>query len=143
MKHANLLPLDDPIAFRDSEFAARDLRHANEHHSHQPNVGIVRLDEENPARRHGGEVWLGVGGADGIRSGWVDEPLVEVLGIVRPRDDLGADDRAGNGVVPAVVGQRAQKCLVDAAPHEFGGVAIIVQHMGERVRLSFEPKCVL
>ena len=65
VKHANLLAFLDVLPFVNGDLAGRDLGHADRHHAHQADVRVVRLDEDQRARRHRGDVALRVVRAGG------------------------------------------------------------------------------
>jgi len=52
VEHPNQFPFGNVILLADQEFAAGDLRHANEDNCHEPNDRVVGLDEDDSARGH-------------------------------------------------------------------------------------------
>ena len=132
-----------------------DFAHADGEKGHEANAGVVGFDEDDGAGRDGGGVGLGFAGGDGVRRRrrllltvrfvvvvvvGVGETVEIVGGIVSSRDAESFDDGAADGTVPAVVAEGAEVGLVDGPADELMGRFVAVEHVVERVRLTFEPK---
>ena len=59
VEHPDLVPLSDVLALADRDIARADLVHTDTHKSHEPQGRIVRLDEDDGARRQRRQVALG------------------------------------------------------------------------------------
>lgn len=137
VEHAELRALVDALAGAHGDLARAHLVHADGHEGHEADGRVVGLDEEDGARGEGREVGLrlaeavgldvvrrrrgrcrrGGGGGGGGRGRGGEERLAEV----RPLDHGRAHHAPRHGGVPAVVGERGQKGLVDGAVAEVRG----------------------
>ena len=138
-KRTDLIALVHALALPHGKLAARHLRHANVHGRHEADGGVVRLDEDDATAGDVRDVGLGP-----VRRGRVGvlvvvrEAFVPVLGVVRPGDVADFGHGAGDGGVPAMVGQRGEESLVDGAVGEELCLGLVVEHGLQRVRLVLE-----
>lgn len=120
MEHTQLIALVDMLALLDGDVASRDLGHAHAHECHGADGRVISFDEDDRARRQGSQVRLC--GDDAlvvdVRAVAPVETRVQGLRVVGAVDDVGFDDTAGHGRVPAVVAQGVQEGLVDGAADE-------------------------
>jgi hypothetical protein len=140
VEHARLLALRDVLPDLDRNITRRNLGHANPHKRHQPDLGVIRLDEDDRARGDDAQVFLGIVLALARRSAVLLEILVQGLGVVRPRDDVRLFDRPGDGCVPPVVRERAQERLVHRPADKLLRPRILREHVDARVRLALDPE---
>ena len=144
MEHTQLITLVNMLALLHGDIASRDLSHTHTHERHGADGRVIGLDEDDRARRQGGQV--GFRGDDAlavdVRAVTPVEARVQGFGVVGAVDDVGFDDTAGDGRVPAVVAQGVQEGLVDGAADELVGGGIAAEHVGDRVRLLFHPELV-
>nr|POE59281.1 hypothetical protein CFP56_24550 [Quercus suber] len=144
VEHARLLTLGDVLALLDRDLARADLVHADADEGHEADGWVVGLDEDDGARRERRQVALADGDAAGVNLAHrgVPEPLEQRLGEVGAVLDEGLLDRAADGRVPAVVGERGQEGLVDGAAGEVVAERVVGQHVADRVRLALDPEVV-
>lgn len=114
MEHAQFVALLDVLPLLDGDLAGADLVHADADEGHQPDLGVIRLDEDDTPGRQCREVSLRDGDAGGVNlHGRVARVFHQRLAEVGAVLDEGALDLAGHGRVPAVVGQGGKEGLVD------------------------------
>ena len=130
------------LALLDGDGTRRDLRHADADERHEPDVCVVRFDEDDGPRCCRGDVALASRLTLPVRAVGFGEVFEERLGVVGSFLDEGLFDGAGDGTVPAVVAQRAEEGLVDCAADELGRERVESEHVEDRVGLAFEPEFV-
>lgn len=143
VEHTDLITLVDMLAFLDAHMARRDLDHANTDEGHLADGRVVGFDYYDRAGGHGGKV--GLSGDDtlavdvGVVLG-VGNASVQGLGEVGSVDDIGLDNLARDGSVPAVVAQSAEEGLVDGSADELVRDGITAEHILDGVRLLLDPE---
>ena len=148
MEHAELVALGDMLPSVDGDLTRADLDHADGDERHEPNGGVVRLDEDDRAGGDGGVVPLARDGAPdvdvvaGVGRVRIAQALEERLGVVRPVLDERLDDAPRDGRVPAVVRERGEERLVHGAAREVGREVVEREHVEQRVFLALEPELV-
>ena len=140
MEHAQLLPLLDPLAHRNRDLARAHLSHADAQERHESDGRVVRLDEDERARRRRRDVALAGALALLVRVVRGAEVFELRFRVVRPVDDVAFADHARDGGVPAVVGERAEERLVDRAADELACEGVVREHVGHGVGLAFDPE---
>lgn len=130
------------LALFHCDITCRDFHHTDEDRRHQPNVVVVRLDEDN--RTGGGLSDVPLPGAlsPGVWSVWIGKALEKRLGEVGAIFDVGFDDLSTDWGVPAMVAQSTQEGLVDGAAGEVLAKLIMREHVRDRIRLTFDPESV-
>ena len=93
------------------EQAGRDLEHSYRDERHQPDDGVVGIDDDDGL---GGDV-REVGLRGRLR---LDDPVWVALGVVRPVGEVGPQDRPGDRAVPAVIVRGTEERLIDRAADE-------------------------
>ena len=86
VEHAHLVALLDMLPSLDGDLACADLHHPHSDERHEPDGGVVRLDEDDRASGDGGEVSLAGDRAlhvDIRAVGRIAEALEERLRVVR------------------------------------------------------------
>ena len=134
MEHPQLVTFVHFLANVNRKLTRRDLPHADEDNSHQPYRRVARLDVHDAAGGDGGDVRLAVIRRRVVRRlariRRLGETGEEVGAVVCPRHVLDVYDAAGDGRVPAVVGERAEVGLVDGPAYEGVGERVEVEHVG-------------
>ena len=131
-----LVTLLDLLSVLDRDITGRHLCHPNPDEAHQPNLRVIRLDEDQCPRCNGRDVLLActftmrVGGLVG---GEVGE---ERLGEVCPFYDVCFLDRPIDWGVPSMVGEGGEEGLVDGPSDELLGVVVKCEHVEYGVRLQ-------
>jgi hypothetical protein len=95
VEHAHLFALLDMLPSIDGDVARADLDHPHSDERHEPDGGVVRLNEEDRAGGDGGDVSLARDGAAHVNVtavGRIAEALEERLGVVRAVLDERFDD---------------------------------------------------
>lgn len=133
MEHTQLIALVNMLSLLNGDITSRDLSHTHTHKRHGADGRVIGLDEDDRARRERGQVRFR--GDDAlavdVRAVTPVETRVQGFGVVGPVDNVGFDDAAGYGRVPAVVAQGVQEGLVDGAADELVGGGIAAQHVGD------------
>ena len=141
MKHTQRLPRIHMLAGSHSDLIRADLAHPNSDERHQPHIPAIRFNEDDRARRHTGDVRLGMVRRDGIGSTrCVGEAVEVVCGVVGAGYVEGFHDGAADGAVPAVIGEGAEEGLVECSADEVGGEVVVDEHVVQGVGLAFEPE---
>lgn len=136
VERPNLVSLLDPIPFSHCQLDRRDLHETDANEAHQPDVGVVRLDENDGARADGGLV--SDGASDDVHA--AARGGANNGGVVRTRDDVRLDDTPIDGAMPAVVIHRAEDRLEDLAIIQLSCEGVVVEHMLEGVGLLLDPE---
>ena len=146
VEHANLFALFDMLPSVDGDITRADLDHPNSDERHQPDRGVVRLDEDDRAGGDGGDVSLARDGTCDFNViamvGRIVEALEERLGVVRAVVDERFDYRSRYGRVPAVVRECGEERLVYGTALELGCEVVKREHVEDRVLLALEPELV-
>ena len=150
VEHAKLVALVDMLTLVHSDIACRDLNHTHTDERHGPDGRIIRFDVDDGAGGHNAQVGLRSDNALGVDVGvvlQVGHTVPQRLGIVGAVDNVGLEDAAGDGRVPAVVAKGVQEGLVDGATDELlrhGVFAVVAaQHVQHGVRLLLHPELVV
>lgn len=145
VEHARLLSLGDMVTLLDRDLTRTDLIHTNTNKADQSQLLLVRLHDNDRARRQVRNVALAVRQAGLALRGvvGVDDGAADLLAEVRAVDDEGLLDCAADGRVPAVVAERGQEGLVDGAAFEFFGVGGLGEHVVEGVLVTLGPEFVV
>lgn len=144
MEHSSLLPLLDMLTLLNRNLTGTHLIHSNPHKSHQANGGIIRLNKNNRAGCDSGKVRLALGDTACVDGGCVavadafEQGFGEVCAVLHE----GFLDGAADGRVPAVVGERGEKGLVDGSAGKLGGEGVVGEHVEGGVGLAFYPEAV-
>ena len=113
MEHAQLIARVHMLATRDRDLIRADLAHTNGDQSHQSNILTIGLNEDDRARRHTGDIRLGMVGPNGIWPTFgVGEVLEVVSGVVGARDLERFYNCAADRTVPTVIGESAEEGLI-------------------------------
>ena len=141
MKHTQLLPRIHMLPSRNRNLIRADLAHTNSDKRNQSNFPTIGFNEDDRARRHTGNIRLGMvrrGGIGPVFS--VREALEVVCGVVCAGHIERFYDRASDGAVPAVIGESAEEGLVECSADEVGDECVLDEHVVEGVGLAFEPE---
>lgn len=142
MEHPQLLALLDNLPLFHRDLARTHLRHADKEQSDQPDLGIIRFNEDRASCSCRRDVALARALAHRVCGFSFREVIIQRLAVVCPRDDIGFDDFARNGRVPAVIAQRGEEGLVDCATDEMWSQRVSGQHVQNTVGLPFHPEAV-
>ena len=142
MKHPQLFPRLHTLADSHRDLIRADLGHTNRDKRHQPHIPAIRFNEDDRARRHTGDVRLGMVRRGGIGPTifGIGEAVEVVCGVVGAGYVEGFYDGAADGAVPAVIGEGAEEGLVERSADEMRGEVVVDEHVVEGVGLAFEPE---
>jgi len=145
MEHTNLFALVDMLPSVDGDITRADLDHADGDERHEPDGGVVRLNEDDRAGGEGGEAPLAGDGTPDVNVtavGWIAEALEERLGVVGAVPDERLHYPPRDGRVPAVVRECGEEGLVDGTALELGCEVVKREHVEDGVLLALEPELV-
>ena len=144
MEHTRLLSLLDLLPLFDRDLTGAHLIHTNAHETHQPNLRVIRLDQNHSPRRQRTQISLRNANTPRVDTqlSAVAQTLEEWLAKVRAVDDKGALHCAGDGTVPAVVGEGGEESLVNRAAGKLAREGIVSEHVEDGVRLALVEELV-
>lgn len=142
VKHARLVPLFQVIPLPHCNLTTAHLVHPDRNKRNQPKGRVIRFNEKNRPRRQRRDIPLRILDAFRVNLPALDGRLEQWLAEIRPVAHKTALDGAGDGGVPAVVGEGRQKGLVDGGAVELRGERVVAEHVEDRVGLALDPKLV-